>query len=193
MAERCIYGVDMDPLAVELARLSLWLFASGPGAPLQLTGRHLRCGNSLLGEGLTGTSGSAQPGTGSRGGGVGCTRSSAISLQPFHWAKEFPEVSRGFDAVIGNPPYVSFSGRQKCLGNEWVAHVIHGDKPRGWLSTHGLFMLRSMELASESGVVSMVVQTRWVTSRGMKRSGHRCSSGGGSLRFGTGTRIFSTA
>ncbi len=48
VAERCIYGVDLDPLAVALARSTVWLEATAPGAPAPCTG-NLRCGNSLIG------------------------------------------------------------------------------------------------------------------------------------------------
>ncbi|MHB8927781.1 MAG: Eco57I restriction-modification methylase domain-containing protein [Bacillota bacterium] len=47
--KRCIYGVDLNPMAVELARLSLWLRAFVPGLPLSYLGHTLRCGNSLVG------------------------------------------------------------------------------------------------------------------------------------------------
>lgn len=47
--KRCIYGVDLNPLAVELAKLSLWLHSFTVGAPLGFLDHHLRCGNSLLG------------------------------------------------------------------------------------------------------------------------------------------------
>lgn len=47
--KRCIYGVDLNPLAVELAKLSLWLHTFTVGAPLGFLDHHLRCGNSLLG------------------------------------------------------------------------------------------------------------------------------------------------
>ncbi len=47
--KRCIYGVDLNPLAVELAKLSLWLHSFTIGAPLSFLDHHLRWGNSLIG------------------------------------------------------------------------------------------------------------------------------------------------
>ena len=47
--KRCIYGVDKNPLAVELAKVSLWLHSFTVGAPLSFLDHHLRCGDSLLG------------------------------------------------------------------------------------------------------------------------------------------------
>jgi type I restriction-modification system DNA methylase subunit len=49
VVERCIYGVDLNPLAVELAKLSLWLATVAKGKPLSFLDHHLRCGNSLIG------------------------------------------------------------------------------------------------------------------------------------------------
>ncbi len=47
--KRCVYGVDLNPMAVELAKVSLWLHCFTLGAPLSFLDHHLRCGNSLLG------------------------------------------------------------------------------------------------------------------------------------------------
>jgi Eco57I restriction-modification methylase/uncharacterized protein DUF7008 len=49
IAERCIYGVDINPLAVELAKLSLWIATAAKGVPLSFLNHHLRCGDTLLG------------------------------------------------------------------------------------------------------------------------------------------------
>ena len=48
--KRCVYGVDLNPMAVELAKLSLWLHSFTVGAPLSFLDHHLRCGDSLFGE-----------------------------------------------------------------------------------------------------------------------------------------------
>lgn len=47
--KRCIYGVDLNPMAVELAKVSLWLHCFTLGAPLSFLDHHLKCGNSLIG------------------------------------------------------------------------------------------------------------------------------------------------
>lgn len=46
---RCIYGVDINPMAVELCKVSLWMEALEPGKPLSFLDHHIRAGNSLLG------------------------------------------------------------------------------------------------------------------------------------------------
>ena len=47
--KRCIYGVDKNPLTVELAKVSLWLHSFTVGAPLSFLDHHLRRGDSLVG------------------------------------------------------------------------------------------------------------------------------------------------
>ncbi len=49
VVERCIFGVDLNPLAVELAKLSLWLYTVAKDRPLSFLNHHLRTGNSLIG------------------------------------------------------------------------------------------------------------------------------------------------
>jgi hypothetical protein len=49
VAERCLFGVDLNPVAVQLARLSLWLTTLAGQRPLTFLDHHLAAGNSLLG------------------------------------------------------------------------------------------------------------------------------------------------
>jgi hypothetical protein len=49
IAERCLYGVDLNRLAVELAKLSIWLVTLAKGRPFGFLDHNLRCGDSLLG------------------------------------------------------------------------------------------------------------------------------------------------
>jgi hypothetical protein len=56
IAERCLYGVDVNPMAVQLARLSLWLATLAADRPLTFLDHHLQTGDSLLGAWLTNVS-----------------------------------------------------------------------------------------------------------------------------------------
>lgn len=49
VAERCLYGVDKNPLAVEMAKLSLWLLTLAKGKPFTFLDHAIRCGDSLVG------------------------------------------------------------------------------------------------------------------------------------------------
>ena len=65
VARRCIYGVDINPIAVELARLALWIHTFVPGLPLSFLDRTLVCGNSLTGIGTLEEAAAAIEGTSS--------------------------------------------------------------------------------------------------------------------------------
>ena len=47
--KHCIYGVDLNPLAVELCKVALWLEAHNPGEPLNFLDHHIKCGNAIVG------------------------------------------------------------------------------------------------------------------------------------------------
>ena len=49
VVERCIYGVDINPLAVELARVSLWVETLDPELPFSFLDHKIKVGNSLVG------------------------------------------------------------------------------------------------------------------------------------------------
>ena len=49
VVSRCIYGVDRNPLAVELCKVALWIEALEPGKPLTFLDARIRCGDSLIG------------------------------------------------------------------------------------------------------------------------------------------------
>jgi hypothetical protein len=51
IARRCLYGVDVNPMAVSLARLATWIHTFVPGLPLSFLNHNLACGNSLVGIG----------------------------------------------------------------------------------------------------------------------------------------------
>jgi len=61
VAQSCIYGVDLNPLAVDLAKLSLWLATAAKGRPLSFLDHHLRCGNALVGARASELDGTATP------------------------------------------------------------------------------------------------------------------------------------
>ena len=55
VAQKCIYGVDLNPLAVELAKVSLWLRTLAAEQPLAFLDHHLKTGNSLVGSDIEDT------------------------------------------------------------------------------------------------------------------------------------------
>ena len=66
VAQRCLFGVDLNPMAVQLGRLSLWLATLAADRPLTFLDHHLRSGNSLVGASLADIW-RQPPGSGGRG------------------------------------------------------------------------------------------------------------------------------
>ena len=52
VADRCLYGVDKNPLAVEMAKLSLWLITVQKNRPFTFLDYAFKCGDSLIGVNL---------------------------------------------------------------------------------------------------------------------------------------------
>ena len=82
-AAECVYGVDVDPVAVEVARFGVWASAGFADGISEAIKSHLICANAL---------GTRQ-----------------ADEAAFDWAGAFPEAfaEGGFDAVVGNPPYIA--------------------------------------------------------------------------------------
>lgn len=152
-----IYGVDIDPQAVEVTKLSLLLKVLEGESQETLDsfwrlfqeralpdlGANIKCGNSLIGpdfwEGKEYKL---------------LDEEERYRINPFDWRAEFPEVfsaeSPGFDAVIGNPPYLSYSGRQAAdipLGERdyLSSHYSTG----GWFTSHGMFIEQAVRFLSQ--------------------------------------------
>ncbi|MEU9155751.1 N-6 DNA methylase [Streptomyces sp. NPDC048417] len=66
IVERCIYGVDLNPMAVELAKVSLWLTTAAAGKPLSFLDAHLRSGNAVVGASFDSWAGVPAPAQGGR-------------------------------------------------------------------------------------------------------------------------------
>jgi type I restriction-modification system DNA methylase subunit len=99
-----IYGVDINPASVEIAKLALWLHSARASAPLSSLEHTIRIGNSLVGEDFW----------------SGRQRTPQIleRVRTLDWAAAFPEAwptggDGGFDIVLGNPPYVKLQNLMK--------------------------------------------------------------------------------
>jgi hypothetical protein len=103
--ESNIYGVDINPSALEIAKLALWLHSSRADTPLSALDHTMRCFNSLIGPDFW---------TGRRNDAALRDRVNAVTT----WQEAFPEVwpegrAGGFDIVLGNPPYVKLQNIRK--------------------------------------------------------------------------------
>ena len=111
-----IYGVDINPASVEIAKLALWLHSARAATPLSSLEHTIRNGNSLVGEDFW----------------AGRRKTAAADerVKSFDWRVAFPEVwpegrEGGFDIVLGNPPYVKLQNLMKVYP-EVAAYLTAG-------------------------------------------------------------------
>lgn len=87
------------------------------------------------------------------------SRNRAVPIRPFHWPLEFPEVmrGRGFDAVVGNPPFVGGKRVSGAIGGdfrEYLKQRLANDKP-GNADLCSYFLLRNLDIV-EGGRVGII-------------------------------------
>lgn len=156
-----IYGVDIDSQAVEVTKLSLSLKVlegeSDETLKRQLSfvhdralpdlGQNIKCGNSLIGPDYF--TGQLMP-----------DDEEMRRVNPFDWKGEFPAIinAGGFDAVIGNPPYVrqeALSGFKDYLAQRYEAYD-------GVADLFAYFMEKSVMLLREGGRFSFIVSSSFL-------------------------------
>lgn len=166
IAARCVYGVDVDPLAVEITRFRIRELTEGAVEP-SLT---IKSGDSLIGEGWSANDDSAEryqqsaPQT---------AQKTTPSREQFSWRKQFPRVARagGFDLIIGNPPFLG--GRQcaAVMGNDYIAR-LHRAYPKSKKSADlcAFFFRRSADLCAPHGAVGFIA-TNTIAQGATRESG----------------------
>lgn len=139
VAERCVYGVDSDATAVEVAKASLWLLAADPTLPLGFLDRSLVHGEALLGA---------------------PNASGAVPAGALDWPRSFSHVFTrgGFDAFVGNPPWVSYVGRAaQPLSPELRSAYAEYEAFAGYRNLQGLFVERAARLLRPGGRLGFVL------------------------------------
>ncbi len=160
-----IYGVDIDAQAVEVTKLSLLLKVledeDEQSLARQLSlfqervlpdlGHNIKCGNSLIGPDFY----DSQPTQISM-----FDEDEMYRINVFDWQAEFPAIMRdgGFDAVIGNPPYV----RQEGLGDtkEYFQSHYKTFKPTADLYVN--FIEKGLDCLKPTGLFGMIVSNKWL-------------------------------
>ena len=171
--QNCLYGVDLDPIAVNIAQAALLTREFGQRRVVPGFEPHVRVGNALMGEGPGDPHGSSME---------NCDRKHAAAYhgkQPadredirawskgkrvFHWPIEFPEIFDkgrcGFDAVVGNPPYEILSAKESGIEERrqeqaYIRQMFRTCK--GKINTYRLMLERGLTLLRKEGVLGFVV------------------------------------
>ncbi|QDU97611.1 Eco57I restriction-modification methylase domain-containing protein [Lignipirellula cremea] len=144
IAARQLFGVDRNPLAVEAARLAVWLCVGDPRLPLDYFADNIGCGDSLLGDAFTR---SASP--------------PALPDRPrFDWPEVFPSIAArgGFDLIVGNPPFLGGRKIRSTLGRDYLDWLTSDLCPgaSGNADLCAFFFRRSAELLRPGGVLGLV-------------------------------------
>jgi len=142
-----IYGVDLDPQAVEIARLNLLLKTLYQRALLPRLENNIRCGNSLI---------SGMPIELSQYFGADWE-----AKRPFNWEEEFPKIMEegGFDVIIGNPPW----GGELTEQDLEYAKVCYCEVSSGGIDTFKLFLQRGVEKLRGGGLLGYVIPNTFLT------------------------------
>jgi type I restriction-modification system DNA methylase subunit len=157
-----IFGVDIDPQAVEVSKLSLLLKVlegetdQSFGRQMQLyqdralpnLSDNLKCGNSLIGPDYF--TGKLIP-----------DPEELKRVNPFDWNQAFPEAMKvgGFDCVVGNPPYV----RQESLGPQFKEYAQNNFASyAGTADLYTYFIEKAHSLLAEGGSFGMICSNKFM-------------------------------
>jgi len=134
-----LYGVDLDPQAVEITILNLSLKAVKTREKLPYIADHIKCGNSLIDD------------------------KNIAGDKAFQWPEEFPEVMKdgGFDIIIGNPPYVrvqqmKYGDIDFFKSHYTVAHMR--------IDISIMFFELASKLVKEYGKIGFISSSQFVTA-----------------------------
>lgn len=162
-----IFGVDIDAQAVEVTKLSLLLkVLEGESAEtlgknrmlfheraLPDLGDNIKCGNSLVGTDLY-----AQDGL------PDLTDEDYYRINAFDWKEAFAEVFKagGFDAIIGNPPYI-FARGENFKTYEKNYYYAKFKEQNYQLNTYPIFMEHGINLLRKGGRFGYITPNNWLT------------------------------
>jgi type I restriction-modification system DNA methylase subunit len=159
-----IYGVDIDPQAVEVTKLSLllklmenesaesagMLFKHSDTKYLPNLGNNIKCGNSLIGSDFYESEGSL------------FDKETIRSINAFDWssAAGFQEImkSGGFDVVIGNPPYIRIQGLQEYQP-ETIPYLKskYRSASSGNIDIYVMFLEKALKLIKNNGSTGYIL------------------------------------
>lgn len=139
-----LYGVDRSELALATTEVALWLWVAEPRFDFAELRARLFVGDALSGPAFVEPEGA---------------EAVRAPEGAFDWRAAFPEVAeRGFDLVIGNPPWVAFAGRSaQALAPEWRAYFRARFRSfAGFPTLHGLFVERAASLCPRGRIALLL-------------------------------------
>jgi type I restriction-modification system DNA methylase subunit len=166
-----IYGVDIDPQAVEVTKLSLLLkVLEGENQDslerqiklfkeraLPDLGSNIKCGNSLIGPDFY------------QGKQMSLLDSEeTYRINAFDWEKEFPEIIKrgGFDVVIGNPPYIRIQTMKEWAPVEVETYKkYYSSASKGNYDIYVVFVERGLNLLNRSGRLGFILPHKFFNAQ----------------------------
>lgn len=157
-----IYGVDINPESVEIAKLALWMHTATRGKPLSSLDHNIQCGNSLVGPDFYKNRERDL-----------FSEEEQEKINVFDWHDTFKNVfSRGgFDCVIGNPPYVKFQ-HFKRVQNDVAEYLISAQNDDGSTKYESVqignfdlylpFIERGLDLLKPDGKMGFIAPNVWL-------------------------------
>jgi len=137
--KNAMYGVDLDAKAVEITRLNLLLKLAEKRHRLPTLKENIRCGNSLI------------------------DSSEIAGLDAFKWDEEFGKIINqgGFDAVIGNPPYIRNTDLSKVDKEFYSKEYISAFKQ---YDIYILFFELGIKLLKDQGYLGFITSNKYIAS-----------------------------
>jgi SAM-dependent methyltransferase len=149
--ENNIFGVDLNPDSIQITKLSLWLRTAQHKKKLNHLNSNIKCGNSLIDD-------------------------KSITEKAFDWEKEFSKVFsptptlhegegvvRGFDLIIGNPPYV----RQEIIDVWQKDHfkTRYKNVYSGVADLYVYFYSKALEMLKPEGTLAYITPNKWFKTK----------------------------
>jgi hypothetical protein len=160
-----IYGVDINSASVEIARLALWLHTARGDKPLSSLDENIREGNSLIGPDFF-------------KGQINLAiydETERERVNAFDWQRAFPSVFErgGFDAVVGNPPYVKLQNFRTVHadmaaflreGRPGVVPGPYASTQSGNFDLYLPFIEKGIALLNDHGRLGYIAPSLWITN-----------------------------
>ena len=158
-----IFGVDINPASVEIAKLALWLHSARKDGPLSGLEKTIVCGNSLVGDDFW----------------KGRTDAQELRdrVNSFNWLTAFPQIwpegqdGGGFDIVLGNPPYVKLQNLMQ-LDPDVAEHIqsVRGEDETYFSALTGNtdlylpFIEKGLRILAPGGRMAYIAPSLWAVN-----------------------------